>query len=83
MAKLQASGAKFTNGTMFSCCNILMCVAIVFIILHILGYTNASVHCKEGMSGSKMTPLVWIIVAFIIFIGIVALFGMFKSASNR
>jgi hypothetical protein len=60
---------KFRNGGMNMCCNILMCVAIVLIMLHILGYTNISSDSKEGM-GKKDTTVAIImpIFGFIVFL---------------
>ena len=68
MAKTITS-SKSMSGPMFTCCNILMCVIVLFVILYILGYTNVQVRSKEGMKSMDGGIIITIvIICFVIFV---------------
>lgn len=49
MAKFNNS-VKTSNHWVLTCCNILLLIITLYVILYILGYTNVNISHKEGMS---------------------------------
>jgi heme/copper-type cytochrome/quinol oxidase subunit 2 len=74
MAKF-TSTPKMSNNSFLTCCNILLCITVVILILYILGYVNIKVSQKEGLSKGEKTGVeigFWIaaVVGFIMLIAI-------------
>ena len=63
--------AKFRTGARFNYFNIFMCVATVFVISYILGYTNIIFQTKEGMKkAGGVDPLLWPLIIFFSLVGL-------------
>jgi len=78
MAKFTSSSVKMSNHGFLTCCNILLLIVILFVILYILGYTNVRISHKEGMSSGKKTGIEIGMFLAAIAVGLVLLpfFGM-------
>ena len=49
-----------------TCCNILMLVIVLLVLLHVLGHFNIVISPKEGMkgpTGNEKTGYIWVFVA--------------------
>ena len=62
-----SSRLKMSKRNFFNCCNILLCIILVVIVMYILRYTNVSISQKEGMKKLSDGEIFWIVVGGFLF----------------